>query len=182
MVFINNINLISLKIPTLDDLWFRQKMMANPETMSYNKGYDIPFEGYDRETGCIDFPENTWQEWFDFWIDNEPDRFYAYIVRTSDGAYIGEVNVHKSNTNDWYEMGIVIDAEYRGQGYSKPALNLLITHAFDILGVNTLHNSFEDTRDRAVEIHKSAGFEEVDMADKYLNLILSKTKWQNLNK
>lgn len=46
---------LELYIPKLEDLWFYQKMMSDPETMSYNAGWDVDYDGYHRDTGCIDY-------------------------------------------------------------------------------------------------------------------------------
>ena len=46
---------VYLYTPKLEELWYREQMMIDPDTMSYNKGYK-EFEGYDKETGCIAFP------------------------------------------------------------------------------------------------------------------------------
>jgi len=53
-------NSIQLYKPQLDDLWFRQSMMADPETMSYNKAWG----------GTIPFPKEKWKAWHDRWINN----------------------------------------------------------------------------------------------------------------
>lgn len=37
---------LELYIPKLEDLWFYQKMMSDPETMSYNAGWDVEYDGY----------------------------------------------------------------------------------------------------------------------------------------
>ena len=34
---------ITLYTPSLEDLWFRQKMMADEETMSYNHAWGVQF-------------------------------------------------------------------------------------------------------------------------------------------
>lgn len=49
---------IYLKIPTIEELWYRQKFMADPETMDYNAGYDIDLEGYNKTTGTIEFNQD----------------------------------------------------------------------------------------------------------------------------
>ena len=41
-----NMEKLELYIPKLEDLWFYQKMMSDPETMSYNDPWG----------GCIDLP------------------------------------------------------------------------------------------------------------------------------
>lgn len=30
-----------LHVPELDELWYRKKLLEDPETMSYNRGYDL---------------------------------------------------------------------------------------------------------------------------------------------
>ncbi len=70
---------LELYIPNYEDLWFRQKIMSDEKTMSYNKGYDLEFEGYHKETGFINFPEKNWKEWYTSSIGKEPRLFYAYI-------------------------------------------------------------------------------------------------------
>lgn len=37
-----------LHIPSYPELWYRQKIMQDPDTMRYNRGYDLPFDGYDK--------------------------------------------------------------------------------------------------------------------------------------
>lgn len=85
-----------LYIPSFDDLWYRQRIMSDPDTMSYNKGYDLHIEGYDKTTGCIEFPECKWNSWYNKFIGRAPERYYAYIVRKEDNSFIGEVCAHKN--------------------------------------------------------------------------------------
>ena len=44
---------LELYIPKLEDLWFYQQMTSDPETMSYNANWDVDYDGYHRDTGCI---------------------------------------------------------------------------------------------------------------------------------
>lgn len=53
---------LELYVPKLEELWFYQKMMADPETMVYNANWDVDYDGYHRDTGCIDFPEEEWAD------------------------------------------------------------------------------------------------------------------------
>lgn len=75
---------LELYIPKLEDLWFYQKMMSDPETMSYNDPWG----------GCIDYPDKVLPDWYANWVGREPECFYAYIKRSYDGAWIGDVNFH----------------------------------------------------------------------------------------
>lgn len=168
---------LALHVPSIDDLGYRQKLMSDPDTMSYNRGYELSFPGYHPDTGCIDFPENEWQEWHDYFIGQEPTRFYAYIVRKEDGAFIGEVNVHRNSDQPWYEMGIVIEARHRGRGYAAEALRLLLAHAFEIMGVEAVHNDFEDVRDAAVKAHLAAGFTKYRREGNILELMITREQY-----
>ena len=172
-------------MPTIEELDYRQRIMSDPKTMSYNKGYDLDFDGYHKDTGCIDFPESEWLDWYEYFVGCEPDRFYAYIQRKEDGAFMGEVNVHKSSDED-YDMGILIEAKYRGQGYSREALNLLLKHSFEEMGVKAVHkhsfeemgvkavhNVFEDERDIALKVHLDCGFREVSRENGIIHLMIT---------
>ena len=170
-----------LHIPSFDELWYRQRIMSDPDTMSYNRGYELSFPGYHPDTGCIDFPESEWQEWYDWFIGQQPARYYAYIVRRQDGTFIGEVNVHRNGDAPWHEMGIVIEAKHRGKGYAVEALRLLLEHAFDEMGIEAIHNDFEDTRSAAVRAHLAAGFTEYRRDRETLELIVTRERYLGID-
>ncbi len=162
---------VELYIPKLEDLWFYQRMMSDPETMSYNDPWG----------GCIDYPDDVLPGWYAHWVGQEPERFYAYIKRSSDGAWIGDVNFHYTPEKDWWDIGIVIYAPYRGKGYSVPALKLLLDHAFRDCGVSRIHNEFEYTRSAALHVHKMAGFREVGAEDGIIQLLITKDEYLAAN-
>ena len=156
---------LRLFVPRMEDLWFRQQMMADPITMGYNAGYDVSFSGYHQDTGCIDFPETAWADWFGDWIGREPERYYAYIQRGNDGQMLGEVCLHRSASCDWWDMGILIHAPFRGKGYGAPALQLLLNHAFLEMDIPCIRNEFELSRKEASRIHREVGFRELREQD-----------------
>lgn len=168
---------LSLHVPTYEELGYRQKIMQDPDTMSYNKGYDLNFDGYDKATGCITFPEHKWMDWYTYFIGQEPHRFYAYVVQESDGEFIGEVNLHISSNACWYEMGIVLEAKYRGKGYAVAALRLLLQHAFEKMNAEAVHNKFEEERSSAVQTHLSAGFTIYRQGNGILELLITKEQY-----
>ena len=63
--------MLTLHKPAYEDLWFRQKMLGDEETMSYNHAWG----------GTIPFPEENWADWYDYWITN-PDgkRYYGSSI------------------------------------------------------------------------------------------------------
>ena len=172
---------LELYIPKPEDLWFFQKMMSDPETMSYNAGWDVEYDGYHRDTGCVDYPDEVLPDWYSHWVGQEPQRFYAYIKRTSDGVWIGDVNFHYTPEKDWWDMGIVIYAPFRGKGYAVPALKLMLDHAFRECGIARIHNDFEITRSVALRIHKKAGFREIGVENGIVQLLITREDYRNAN-
>lgn len=170
-------NQLHLHIPELSELWYRQQILSDAATMDYNKGYDLKFEGYHQDTGCIDFLKCQWEEWFHWFVCGKPDRFYAYIVRNCDDAFIGEVNLHKSSENSWYDMGIVIEYKFRGMGYAVEAMELLLAEAFRNLSVSAVHNDFEISRKAAIHTHLSAGFRMLNEKDGITHLGITKEEY-----
>lgn len=167
---------LELYIPKPEDLWFRQQMLSDPDTMSYNRDWDVSYPGYHRDTGCIDFPPAEWAEWYSAMIGQTPKRFYAYIQRSSDGAWLGDVCFHYTPEKDWWDMGIVLYAPYRGRGYAAPALKLLLDQAFRVYGISRIHNDFEIARGEisAWETHRRAGFRELGRENGFLEMMITK--------
>ena len=46
--------MLELVVPKLEDMWFREILLADEETMSYNHAWG----------GTIPFPKERWQEYF----------------------------------------------------------------------------------------------------------------------
>lgn len=170
-------NQLHLHVPSYDELWYRKQLMEDPATMDYNRGY-APFDGYNPATGCIAFPEADWRNWYDYFIGREPERYYAYIVRDTDGAFLGEVNVHRSEEAVWYEMGIVLESCHRGKGYALPALRLLLQHAFEVFHADAVHNDFEDTRSAAMRVHLAAGFAVSRQKNGLTELLITRERYE----
>ncbi len=153
---------MKLYVPKENELCFRQELLSDPGAMSYNRGYELSFPGYHRDTGCIDFPQTAWRGWYETWVRNarENGKFYAYIEHG--GAFIGDVCLHSGDGGKSYELGILIAPAYRGMGLSGEALRLLAEYAFNVLGAEELTNRFEKTRAAAVRLHLALGFEARD--------------------
>ena len=170
---------LELYVPKLEDLWFYQKMTSDPATMSYNANWNVTYDGYHRDTGCVDYPDEVLPSWHKNWVGCEPERFYAYIRRCSDGAWIGDVNFHYNPEKDWWDMGVLLYAPYRGQGYGVPALKLLLEHAFCVCGISRIHNDFQVSRNEvsAWETHRRAGFRELRIEDGFLQMMITKEEY-----
>lgn len=171
---------LKLHIPSLEELNYQERLLSQPETMAYNRGYDLTFEGYDRTTGCIAFPREKWEEWYSQWIGAEPERFYAYLQREEDGVFVGDVNFHCRPGEKIADMGVVIEAAHRGKGYAAQALELLAERALLCDGREALRNVFEPERTAALRAHLRAGFErQPDCGDGFAHLLLTREKFKN---
>lgn len=164
--------MLSLHVPLLCELGFRQTMLSDPETMRYNAPWFPP-------DGCIEFPETRWSEWHARWIGQEPERFYAYLRRNGDGAFVGEVCWHRIPDEEACEIGVVIYSPYRGHGYGKQGLFLLTEQAFRKCNVPVLCNTFEADRTAARLIHRAAGFRETEGWNGMIHLCLTRDEYLN---
>ncbi len=108
--------MIILYKPKLEDLWFREQFMSDPETMSYNHAWG----------GTIPFPENTWKDWYDHWlVHHDNKRFYRYLRDSETENYIGEIAYHYDEERKIWLAYVIVVSEYRGKGYGSEGLQLL---------------------------------------------------------
>ena len=105
--------------PECRELWFRQVMLSDEETMSYNHAWG----------GTVPFPEERWKEWYDFWIVNPGDMRYYRYLRDEAGRFIGEVAYHYDAEINGFMADVIVYAKYRGKGYGGQALDLLCSAA-----------------------------------------------------
>lgn len=163
-----NMSALEFYIPTLEDYWYEEKLQKDPLTMNYNAGYDVSYYGYHYDTGCIDFPKERWKESYD--KRRNEKRFFAYIKDIKLNEFIGYANYHFNNNLSRYECGIVIEFKYRGRGYAKEALKLLLDTARKN-EIKELYDNFEIDRGNTLKLFESVGFE-----------VVEKQKWKKFNK
>lgn len=111
--------LITLYTPSLEDLWFKQEMLADPETMSYNHAWG----------GTISFPKEKWRGWYDFWIVNHENKRYYRYLKDNTGRFIGEIAYHYDVNRNLYVADVIVHALYRGKGYGRVGLERLCNAA-----------------------------------------------------
>lgn len=171
-----------LHVPSFEELAYRQKILAQPDTMAYNKGYELETDNYDNETGCIDFRRGYWKDWHSRWISSEPERYYAYLTKAENNDFIGEVCFHHDKNSNSHCIGIVIEAKYRGNGYCSEGLSKLAEKAFLDLNIGKLRNEIPVERKSAIAGHKKAGFKEMGNEDGKCILELKKDDYLNFIK
>ena len=103
--------------------------MNDSKTMNYNAGFDMNLKGYDKKTVTISKTNEEMIDWYNKWINKEPNRYFAYIYVDGIEEPIGEVYYYPED--DIHSMGILVVDKYRGKGYSYPALMELERIAFE---------------------------------------------------
>ena len=95
--------MLTLYEPKYEDLWFRQMMLEDEDTMSYNHAYG----------GTIPWPEDKWISWYNYWIDcHENKRYYRYL-KNEDGQFVGEIS-YRYDTEIQHEIAnVIIYSKYR---------------------------------------------------------------------
>lgn len=155
---------VYLKIPNIDELYYRQEWMKDSKTMSYNAGYDIKLKGYDKSTGTISKTEEEMTTWYNNWIHKEPDNYFAYIYDNEIIEPIGEVYYYLDN--GIHSMGIVIQDKFRRKGYGYNALLELQKVAFEKNNINELSDMIPLDRIGAIQLFKKAGFIHTELEKK----------------
>lgn len=164
-------NRLALHIPAEQELAYRHHLISDEETMAYNHGYG------DNGGCCYHQTMEQVRKWYKNW-NNGTDNFYAYIVRTDDTVPVGEIDLHYSNTCKKYIVGVVIEAKYRGFGYSVEALRLLADHAFDEMNLDAIYDDFPAERKAAEHAFSKVGF--VRISDELVEL--TKERYYQLKK
>lgn len=157
---------IYLKVPTIDELCYRKNWMKDPKTMSYNAGYDMKLKGYDKNSGTITKTDEEMINWYNNWINKEPDKYFAYIYDKAIEEPIGEIYYYLDG--NIHSMGILIQDKYRGKGYSTQALLELEKIAFEKNNISELSDIIPLDRVGAIQSFKKAGFIHTNLEQKEL--------------
>ena len=149
--------MITLYKPAITDLWFREKLMGDEATMSYNRAWG----------GTIPFPESRWAEWYDRWVaDCGSERFYRYLVNSATDEFVGEIAYHDDDGRCL--ANVIVPAEHRGRGYGTRGLELLCAAAADH-GVEILYDDIA-LDNPAVRMFLKNGFTEDFRTDEIIML------------
>ncbi len=103
--------------PDLDELWFKEKMLSDEATMSYNHAYG----------GTITFDKERRPQWYEKWILDEKEHYYRYLKSTDDSNFVGEIALHKE-AERWL-VDVLVYAPFRHNGYGQEGLVYLTKEA-----------------------------------------------------
>lgn len=153
---------VYLHVPDVDEMWYRRRLLMDEATMGFNAGREAS-EGYDAATGCVNFPQSKWQAWYDGHIDNEPEKFFAFIARKADLEFVGWVSLSREGED--YEIEVVVEDQYRRQGYGSEAMELVLQVAFEVCNAPKVASEFASAREAAVKLCEKAGFKAENKGD-----------------
>ena len=141
--------------PTLEDLWFREKFLSDPDTMSYNDPWG----------GTIPFPREKWQDWYARWVAHRDgnQRYYRYLLNAESREFVGEIAYHLDPEQGIYLADVIVHAKHRGKGYGKEGLALLCQAAKDN-GLVELYDNIA-AGNPSIQMFLNMGFVVVDAAE-----------------
>ncbi len=149
--------MLTIYEPKYEDLWFRQQMLADEETMSYNHAWG----------GTIPWPKEEWGDWYDRWVANPKDgRLYRY-VKNSSGDFVGEIAYHYDADMQGFTANVIIFSKYRGRGYGGQALELLCAEARSN-GITVLYDDMASDNPAAALFLRHGFKEEARTAEKII--------------
>ena len=134
--------------PLLKDLYFREKMLSDKKTMSFNNAYG----------GTIAFPKERWDSWYKSWLEDDNGKHYYRYLINEDSEYVGEIAYH-FNGDNLFIADILIYNEFRNKGYGKEGLNILCEIAKSN-GLETLYDDIAVDNINAYKLFTKCGFVE----------------------
>lgn len=149
--------MVSLYIPKLEELKFRQDLLADEQTMSYNAKWG----------GTLDFPKERWQDWYNRWIASSTDgRIYAYLYSSREKAFVGEVACHFDEDSSHWLADVIVHNRFRRKGYGTQGLKLLCERCRQA-GIKTLYDDIA-WDNPSVALFFNNGFEKAEETEKVI--------------
>lgn len=142
--------MLILHEPSMEELSFRQDLLADEATMSYNHAYG----------GCIDFSREKWEKWYEKWLKSDNKQYYyRYLYDVELKIFVGECAFRfDAGESCWY-CDVIVRANYRGKGYGKEGLQLLCDAA-KTYGLTELYDNIA-IDNPSVNLFLRCGFMEV---------------------
>ena len=145
--------------PEKEDLRFRQQLLADPATMSYNAAWG----------GTIPFPEERWADWYGVWMEDPAGRhFYRYLQEKKTGGFVGETAYHFDEERKIWLADVIVAAAQRGKGYGRQGLRLLCGAAAEN-GIDVLRDDIA-AGNPAISLFLQEGFAEEYRTDEIIML------------
>ncbi len=149
--------MLELHVPTRAELGVRQQWLSDPGFMAYNAGWDVSYPGYDRVTGCIEWPESQWDAFVERLALPADRQGYFYVRDCETGAFVGHAHC-AVEPDGAAHIGLNVVPASRGRGLGELVLRLLVERVWRDTTAEQIVNEFEDAREPAVRTHRRSGF------------------------
>ncbi len=84
---------------------------------------------------------------------------FFYIIENADGVPVGNINTHSCNpTYGTFAYGLGIKKAYRGNGYAREAVKLLLRYYFLERGFRKVETKVYDFNHASIKLHESMGY------------------------
>ena len=153
--------MLRLVRPEPEDMRFRERMLADPETMAYNHAWG----------GTIAFPETAWPAWYRQWVEAPEGRFYRLLREDTLDCFVGEVAWHTEDVSGRVLLDVLVYAPYRRRGYGRTGLRLLCEAAV-ARGIRRIEDDLA-VDNPAVRLFQQEGFEETACTESIRTLVRS---------
>ncbi len=122
--------MIELYRPTINELGFRESLLADEKTMSYNRAWG----------GTIPFPKTKWGKWYQCWLEDSVfQRYYRYLYDADNENFVGEAAYHYDEERKIHICDVIVLAKYRNRGYGSTGIRLLCDAAKEN-GISVLYD------------------------------------------
>lgn len=149
--------MLELYVPDRAEFGVRQAWLSDPDFMAYNAGWLVSYPGYDRSTGCIEWPESEWDAFAERLALPADRQGYFYVRDTEAGAFVGHAH-YSVEPDGAAHLGINVVPAHRGRGLGEQVLRLLVERVWRDTAAVQVVNDFEDEREAAVRTHRRCGF------------------------
>lgn len=87
-----------------------------------------------------------------------------FMIENEEGISVGCVDLYDYHAiHSRAGIGILIDREQRGKGYASSAISLVISYAFNRLGLHQLYCSISSGNTSSIKLFESAGFNRIGL-------------------
>lgn len=84
---------------------------------------------------------------------------YWFVIEDYEGHSVGDVDINDPDIrNGKFRYGISILQEYRGKGYAKEAILLVLNYYFNELRFNKANAEVHEFNSKSIKLHESLGF------------------------
>ena len=113
--------------------------------MSYNAGWEVSHPGYDRVTGCIEWPDREWDAFAERLALPADRHGYFYVRDSATGAFVGHAH-YAVEPDGAAHIGLNVVPASRGCGLGALILRLLVERVWRDTAAEEIVNEFEDRR------------------------------------